>query len=368
MDKKIIGACGAAFVMGAAACLVVVGLWKKTSPVAAGQRAECFSGGNQSALFALDGKVFTLDALPPDLHQPFLLAQIDSFRRVGDVINLAAARAAVGKGGNIPTLREIFGDNWVKDEEVELYYHSNSNIFSKEIPLAQLRSTIRSHLEQMKTNAFVSEQLAKMNTEKRFTELLSVPCGPKKSLNISGISFTVGDSHGPEELVFFSDFMSPQARYAVYSVNRFAAENKEKITVKEVFIPPERNGISEEMIRAAYCVADQDKKFFESFRSAAYQVSTLLNSRTDPQGNAQSRAKVILSVAKNVGVNAEEFQKCVLSDEAKNFVDKSITAAQEAGVLAVPAFFIHERQMVLPGVSDPGKIVTEVASALGMVR
>lgn len=364
MNRNTLITVGSSFLVGAIFAFAANMIFKQKIPASGNQRAACFLQGGQKALFELGGKTYTLDDLPNDMHQSFLLAQIDAFRRMGDVVDEVAARAAVSKNGKIPSMKEIYGEKWVSDADIEAYYKSSTNSFNKQIPLSQVRDAIRSHLEQQKSLAFVAENLPKLKQNDNFKNLIPVPCGPQKSPKTSGVSFVVGETSGKIEIVLFSDFISPQARFAIASVNKFAEINKENVTIREIYIPSDRNGISEELARGAYCVNDQNKKFFGAYRMAAYQSSSLLASKTDPSGQPQARAKTLRDIAKSVGSNEKEFDECMNSKGAKEFIDASIAAAHDAGVSNAPAFFLYNRQIVLPGVSDPGKILTEVFSAI----
>lgn len=329
-----------------------------------GQRASCFLEGGRRPLFELNGKTYTLDDLPDDMHQSFLLAQIDAFRRMGDVVEEVAARASASQDDKIPLMKDILGKSWVTDADIEEYYNSSTNSFNKSLPLAQAREPIRSHLERQKTLAFVNESMQRLKDGKSFKNLIPVPCGPIKKNTVSGVSFVVAGTSGPTEIVLFSDFVSPQSRYAIASVNQFAELNKSNITIREVYVPSERDSASEDLARGAYCVNDQDNKLLDSYRMAAYQSSTLLNSKTDPAGKPESREKTLLEMARSVGANEEQFASCVKSHKAKEFVDESIATARAAGVSNAPAFFLYNRQIVLPGVSDPGKVLTEIYASI----
>lgn len=318
----------------------------------------CFDSEKRVPIFQINGKEFTLDDLPKDVQQPFLLAQMDAYRRTNEIVEELAVRSSLATREGIPDGSEVFSSLMATDAEIETYYKLNFGNGKNAAELSLVKEAIRDSLNQQKILSFVTERIPKLRTEKSFRNLVEIPCGPKKNIEHKEISFTIEESKGPLEVIFFSDFTSPRVRQLISPLSQFAKENGEKITLREIYLFDQAESDGDVLAKLSYCVRQKDAKLFPAFRVASYTIHTPRSAKNAKPDH--SFLNLFLDLAKAVGLKEDEIQVCLKSKELQNFVNLSKRAANQAGVTAAPAFFVRNRMLALPASSDPVTTLSEL--------
>jgi len=154
-----------------------------------------------------------------------------------------------------------------------------------------------------------------------------------------------GHSRGPEnapiQLVEFSDYECPHCAQAYVVLKDLLSRYKDQIHFTSHHFPLS-NVCNDQMTQtghehacraavAAECAADAGK--FEPF-------STLLFAN---QGSLDDKS--IAGYAKQVGIDAGEFEKCLASPKPTERITEDVKAAVKAGVRSTPTFFINGRRI-----------------------
>lgn len=92
---------------------------------------------------------------------------------------------------------------------------------------------------------------------------------------------------------------------------------------------------------AAQCVRDQggDEMFFK-MHDKIFENQGVLG------GSADARKEALLGFAKEVGVDATKYTKCVEDDKFKNEINADLAAGQKAGVSGTPSFIVNGAVLV----------------------
>jgi protein-disulfide isomerase len=360
MEKRVVITAAVGFLAGIGTVLAGQFIRESQRLKADTPTASCFVGEKKVPLFELNGKVFTLDDLPQDIHQSFLLAQMDAFRRTNEIIEELAVRASMTSQAGIPKGQDVFTPVLSKEEEIEAYYKANFAQGKNQIPFEKVREAIKTSLDQQKIMTFVAERLPKLKSEQKFRNLITIPCGPAKEIDFKNSSFVIGETSGPIDVVFFTDFMSPRVRQIISPLNQLAKEGKEKFKLHEVYLFSEKEGIANELAKIAFCAQRENPKLYPVFREKAYMTSTLFTSPHAKESQPQFYSKITLDMAKAAGLKENTLTECLKSNQLQEFITRSKKAAQLAGVSTAPAFFVKGRLLALPASDDPVSTLAEL--------
>lgn len=341
---------GATFLMGP----IIEGK-KVTTETAAG---NCFVSQTPRSLFKLRGKEYTIDDLPQDIQQSFLLTQMDAYRRTSEIVDELAVRTSLSSQNGIPEGKEVFSSVMATDAEIESYFKSNFGNGKSSADFSRIKDAIQDSLNQQKISAFVSAKMQNLRGEAEFRNSIEIPCGPKRKFDHRATAFTIEESKGPIEIVFFSDFSSPRVRQIISPLTQYAKENRDKVTLRELYLFKADDSAGDALASLSYCFYHKEQKLFAGFRNAAYAANYFRGEKSGSQvGGLPTH---ILDLAKTVGMKEEDLQVCLKSKELQSFIKASKNAAREAGVTAAPAFFIRNRMLALPASNDPVATLAEL--------
>lgn len=308
--------------------------------------------------------------MPADIRQEYMLAQLDSFRRISGLAEGAAVRLSQSltmKGalpaGDIPTVAELMGERWVSHDEVSNFVKKNPNYFSQGTAPKAAEESARRHLETMRLQSFYEEGREALRREKRLSMLTPIPCGPFTRLDLQDVAFSQGSDKAKIKMVHVTDFQCPQCKYSLGAIDAFVATHAEKVLVDEVFLPPSEESFSAYLLRAAFCLKEGGAASrWQSFRQAAFQLPSSFSSTSDPKNQPEMWKETIINL-----VDAEarpELRKCMSSDGAIDFVKQSREALKRAGISSAPAYFINGRQVMMNGIAQPAEVMAEIVADL----
>lgn len=359
ISKSIMFFLGGA-VFSAAALLTFVDL-KKTKKY---DYAGCFIDEGSFPLFELDGKVYNVGDLPTDLHLEYLQSQVDAYRRIGDVSDHFASRVASSPERQPIPLKEFLKENWVKEKDVDEYLKSNSNSFSGATQPESLRQAVRKHLEQQKISSFVNEKKYQLSREKRIRSLFPMPCGPESKTNVDGFSYILNGTSGPVPVRAFIELGSQQSRFISDQIKIISETYKKETTIREIFIPSGRGGISEALARGAYCAFNEGQQVYQKYRAA---VEPLVIPEVELKKTIKSfsDSPILVGLIQQIdGLNQKNFDGCFKSAEAQKQIDASLDAAKKDGVSSAPAVFINKRRVLFFGFQSPSEVIKELVLAI----
>ena len=187
-------------------------------------------------------------------------------------------------------------------------------------------SEVKSMIIQMKTNAFKPEAVEKKLPPKP---------GTKKVEGVTpGTNPIKGEVNAPVLLVEFSDFECPFSKRFYKETfpkieKEYISTGKVKFAYRDFTLP--FHPLAQPAAIAARC-AGKKGKFWEFF---------------DKLSNGGKLDQDIIAMsAKAVGLDKDEFNKCLSDPELKKEVKKDVDEGAKFGVSGTPAFFINGRMVV----------------------
>lgn len=162
-----------------------------------------------------------------------------------------------------------------------------------------------------------------------------------EALNLTKDDVVLGDIKAPVTLIEYSDFQCPFCGRFFSQTEPLIKENYVKTgKVKFVyrhfpFLGPE----SKAAASAAEC-AKEEGKFWE-YHDALFNAE--LKDGQENSGNLNKN--LFISIAKNLGLNTDNFSSCLNSDKYANKVSNDYSLAQKIGVRATPTTFINGNKL-----------------------
>ena len=150
----------------------------------------------------------------------------------------------------------------------------------------------------------------------------------------SGQGFALGYPGAPVKVVAFSSYYCSHCKSFSESLEKEFVKNyieKGKVYYRYVNMAS-NNEQSKNAAEASYCAADQNK-FFE-YKSLLY----IYASATDGFSTEN-----LIRYARTAGLDAEEFEACMLSDQYAETYIVDRRYAQSVGVTATPTFLVNDQ-------------------------
>ncbi|MBI2082109.1 MAG: thioredoxin domain-containing protein [Deltaproteobacteria bacterium] len=148
-----------------------------------------------------------------------------------------------------------------------------------------------------------------------------------------------GEANAPVTLIEFSDFQCPFCRRAAFSLKPFLGELKKNVRIVYLNYPLDNacNPAVSRSFHMASCLsakaalcAEQKGKFWE-YHDLVFENQKKLSRET------------LMKLAKEVGIEEEWFNQCLVSPEIETELSAEIQEGQKFGVQGTPAIFINGR-------------------------
>ena len=148
-----------------------------------------------------------------------------------------------------------------------------------------------------------------------------------------------GSPEAKVTMVEFSDYTCPFcAQFALWTLPRIERNYIETGKVRLVFRSlPIHGDRSRKAAEAALCAHEQGRFWEYHDRLFAASLAGERGAFT-PEG--------LLSIAGELGLDGEEFERCLGSDRYEQAIEEDIAAAERLGVEGTPTFFINGRKLV----------------------
>ena len=155
---------------------------------------------------------------------------------------------------------------------------------------------------------------------------------------IASYSPSKGNPAAVATLVEFSDFECPAcgAAYPVLQTLLEQSGSDLRIVYRHFPLPQHRN--AKKAAIAAQAAAGQDA--FWEYHDLLFQNQQALDSES------------LVSYAKQLGLNVEQFEKDITSDKFKNEVEEDMKAGTKLGVNSTPTFFLNGRRLEIQQFED----------------
>lgn len=149
-------------------------------------------------------------------------------------------------------------------------------------------------------------------------------------------SLKAGDndvSKGPKDakvtIIEFSDFQCPYCQKAKETVDEIMKEYADKVRLVFKHFPLQFHSNAQKAAEAAECANDQGK---------FWEMHDYMFANQDKLGVADLK-----KIAKNLGLNASDFDGCLDSGKYESKIKKDIETGTSFGVGGTPAFFINDQ-------------------------
>lgn len=169
-------------------------------------------------------------------------------------------------------------------------------------------------------------------------ELADVPDAAALLERAQGIA--IGEANAPIKMLVFSDFQCPGCKHWALQVEApLKADLVESGQMQLVYYDFPLSGHQHSFVvsRAARCANDQGR-FWEYHDLAFAQQEQWSYSRTTP-------VEMLIDYAGTVGLNVDEFRKCLESDAHAATVTANQMLGNQLGVRGTPTVFVNGRQL-----------------------
>jgi protein-disulfide isomerase len=276
------------------------------------------------------GLPITEDELTPLVEGQIrqLRAQEFQIRRkaVDDLINQRLVAARAKEKGVAPDellRREVDGKlSEPTDGELEAFYLAQRNLANT--PFAQVKNQLLVNLKQQRIEHARQEFIARLRQDADVSVMLrpprvEVPFDPAR---------VRGNPDAPITIVEFSDFQCPYCRNVTATLQAVMSKYKDKVRLAFRDFPLQAiHTQAEHAAEAGRCATEQGK-FWE------YHDLLFAN-----QGKLADQD--LIGHARTLGMDAKQFETCLLDGKFRGPVEEDIRAGTQAGVTGTPGFFIN---------------------------
>jgi protein-disulfide isomerase len=208
------------------------------------------------------------------------------------------------------------------DGEVEAYYLAQRNLAGT--PLPQVKKQLQGSLKQQKIERARLDFVAKLRQEADVAVLLHPP-RVEVALDPSRVR---GNPDAPVTIIEFSDFQCPYCRSASATMRTLMNKYKDRVRLSFRDFPLESIHAQAEHAAEAGRCANEQHKFWE-FHDMLFDNPAKLSDQD------------LVGHARTLGLDARQFENCLLDGKYRGPVEEDIHAGTAAGVTGTPGFFIN---------------------------
>ncbi len=281
----------------------------------------------------VDGKPITMGDLEKSVAAQ--LAQLDHQRRellergLDRLVDQKVLEAeAASRGLTVDALMKAEVDDKageVSDADADAFYEANKARIPPNQTKEQLMPQIKSYLANQKKAKLRDDLLASLHTKHTSRILLE----PERAQVSEAGAPARGPKDAPVTIIEFSDFQCPYCSRLEPAVEEAMKTYDGQIRLAYRQFPLSIHQHAEKAAEASLCANDQGK--FWEMHDAMF-------------GNQQALAvEQLKAKAAELGMNADQFDKCLDSGKHKDQIQADIAAGSAAGVNGTPALFINGR-------------------------
>jgi protein-disulfide isomerase len=217
----------------------------------------------------------------------------------------------------------------VGDDEIEVFYKANRARIGGD--LNKVKKQIRDYLHNQKIEAQKALFFKSLRSNAKVVTYLKPPPVFRTEISFAGEPFR-GSEKAPVTIVKFEDFQCPFCKQIQPTVNALLSRYDGKVRLVHKDLPLESlHPQARQAAEAARCAHEQGK--FWEYHDKLYA--------TAPKASADD----LRSYAKDVGLNADSFDRCFASGKYKEVVQRDLNEGAQLGLTGTPTFFINGREI-----------------------
>lgn len=217
----------------------------------------------------------------------------------------------------------------VGDDEIEVFYKANRARIGGD--LNKVKKQIRDYLHNQKIEAQKALFFKSLRSNAKVVTYLKPPPVFRTEISLAGEPFR-GSEKAPVTIVKFEDFQCPFCKQIQPTVNALLSRYDGKVRLVHKDLPLESlHPQARQAAEAARCAHEQGK--FWEYHDKLYA--------TAPKASADD----LQSYAKDVGLNADSFDRCFASGKYKEVVQRDLNEGAQLGLTGTPTFFINGREI-----------------------
>jgi protein-disulfide isomerase len=217
----------------------------------------------------------------------------------------------------------------VGDDEIEVFYKANRARIGGD--LNKVKKQIRDYLHNQKIEAQKALFFKSLRSNAKVVTYLKPPPVFRTEISFAGEPFR-GSEKAPVTIVKFEDFQCPFCKQIQPTVNALLSRYDGKVRLVHKDLPLESlHPQARQAAEAARCAHEQGK--FWEYHDKLYA--------TAPKASADD----LKSYAKDVGLNADSFDRCFASGKYKEVVQRDLNEGAQLGLTGTPTFFINGREI-----------------------
>jgi protein-disulfide isomerase len=242
---------------------------------------------------------------------------------------MALEHEAKARGITVEDLKKQIMPERVEIDESridELYAENAGNLGN--MSEDEARQRIRLDIENRARMDRYKAAISAIKNKARIEIVLTEPIPPLIRVSDNGPS--KGPRAAPVIIVEFSDYQCPYCKQATETLKQVLQRygHNVRLVFKQLPLPIHKDAFN--AAQASVC-AEQQGKFWE-YHDRLFNSSSL-------------SLEALRSIAADLGLHTDEFNKCLNSEAARASVIKDINEAKQVGIQATPTFIINGRLM-----------------------
>jgi protein-disulfide isomerase len=250
----------------------------------------------------------------------------------------------------LPPLQNLIATGPIDDVLAKNYYDSvvRTNgiaIFSGQ-SFEKVKSLIKMQLAYQKSSEIIDKKLGEMLKANRIKILLPALMGPPLAMDL--VSYPVrGNKKSEITFVNVSDYADEKSRKNEAELNKVVKKFANKVKFVSVNFPQDNYGLSGYYAKASFCAQEQGEQKFWGFHDKLFGLSVSESKILEDnlkENKLLSENKPIIDIAKDSGLNLNQFKDCVISGKAQQYLQKVRNQFLTLkGFQGTPSLYINNR-------------------------
>ena len=319
---------------------------------------EVAASGNSGALFKIGDTMVERKDLPKQLqqhdydneHQAYQ-KNLGAFKELALRIHLAKAQGKLTDIKELPPIAELIKVGSSTEIDAKTFFEQNKSKMPPDADFEKMKAQIIQYMDRQKIGQVFQTKMADLESKGLFTSFIAAPLAPELKLNTKDFPVT-GDLNAKVKIVEISDYLCGHCQSAHPKVKNILEQYKGKISFTQINFSLRPSGLSGTYARGAYCAQSKGADYFWKYHHAAFEKASVPHDHSakghahnDQDGNSKESIEKVTSVAKTIGLDAKEFEKCINGETSKNYVQKTNKYISESGINSTPVFIVNNKKL-----------------------